>query len=110
MAKKLTKKQNGGESTPSNRQKRLSNRADKAFNKAGAAQKELNKTFVTRVDLGPVDPEKPWGTRLAYDKQEKVYDLPGYGKKRGQLEKTVGKNMDKVNRLSQKATSLKKKK
>lgn len=110
MAKKLIKKQDGGATTPSNRQKRISNRADKAFTRASATQKELNKTYVRRQDLGPADPKKPWGLRMATDIEEKVYDQPGYGRKKGQLEKNLKKDINKVNRLSQKAASLKKKK
>jgi hypothetical protein len=111
MAKKLTKKQDGGTSTPSNRQKRMSNRADKAFAKASAAKNELGKQkdvygYIPPVMKDGVEILKGYGTVGTV----KVYDQPGYGKKRGQLEKTVGKNMDKVNRLSKKAASLKKKK
>ena len=100
--KKVVKKQMGGE--PSGRQRRLTNRADKAFTKASTAQKELNRTYLKETDLGPVDTKNPQGPRMRSISEEKVYSQPGYGKDAQKLARSVEKNMSKVNRLTNKAS------
>lgn len=104
MAKKLVKKQDGGE--PSRRQQRLTNRADKAFTKASTAQKELNRTYFKETDLGPVDAKNPFGPRMRSVSEEKVYNQPGYGKDAQKLARSIERNVNKVNRLTNKASQL----
>ncbi len=104
MAKKLVKKATGGE--PSRRQQRLTNRADKAFTKASTAQKELNRTYWKETELGPADPKDPNGLRMRRVSEEKVYEQPGYGKDAQKLARSIERNMNKVNRLTNKASQL----
>lgn len=105
MAKNIKKYSTGG---PSKKQERLANRADKAFNKAGAAKEKLS---TQKDEYGYIPGFTKDGVRypgMGYVKTVNVYDQPGMEKKKARLEKKIDRNINKVNKISQKASSLKK--
>ena len=106
MKKKLVKKSDGG---PTPRQQRLTKRAEKAFDKASAAQNRLNRTEPQYGYIPPVyenGVKKFSGTGTVTEVP--VYSQPGMEKKKARLENKVERNINKANKLSEKATSLKK--
>jgi len=105
MKKKLSKYSSGG---PTPKQTRLTNRADKAFDKASAAK---NKLSTQKDEYGYVPGFTKDGVRypgMGTVTKVNVYDQPGMESKKAKLEKKVAKNTSKAQRLSEKAASLKK--
>jgi hypothetical protein len=105
MKKNIKKYSTGG---PTGKQERLTNRADKAFNKASAAK---NKLSTQKDEYGYIPGFTKDGVRypgMGTVTRVNVYDQPGMEGKKAKLEKKIDRNINKVDKLSQKAASLKK--